>query len=121
MAPRFPNRFSISSDVSIWQNGCFLTYLNEKRVDQKTGMYAIFLSEIIITVTIIFQIGGVGAYQAETFPLLDTIGRINIQDIIQRLAPITILMIGGFIKIIILLFGSAFSLPQLFQSKGGKL
>ncbi|PFG14993.1 GerAB/ArcD/ProY family transporter [Bacillus sp. es.036] len=102
----------------------FLPFLPKKKEGQKTGMYAILLSGIILTVTIIFQIGVMGAYQAKTstFPLLETIGRINIQDIIQRLDPIAILilMIGGFIKIIIFLFGSAISLSTAFSIKSWK-
>ncbi|MYL62152.1 GerAB/ArcD/ProY family transporter [Bacillus hwajinpoensis] len=103
----------------------FLPFLNEKRDGQKTGMYAILLSGIILTITVIFQIGVMGAYQAasSTFPLLDTIGKVNIQDIIQRLDPIAILilMIGGFIKIIIFLLGSAISLSTAFSIKKWKV
>ncbi|MFP3338643.1 GerAB/ArcD/ProY family transporter, partial [Micrococcus sp. SIMBA_131] len=102
----------------------FLPFLCEKSEGQKTGMYAILLSGTILTITVIFQIGVMGAFQAETstFPLLDTVGKINIQDIIQRLDPIAILilMIGGFIKIIIFLFGSAISLSTAFSIKRWK-
>ncbi|WP_273851188.1 GerAB/ArcD/ProY family transporter [Guptibacillus spartinae] len=101
-----------------------LPFLFEKSEGKKTGMYAILLSGLILTITVIFQIGVIGAFQAasSTFPLLETIGRINIQDIIQRLDPIAILilMIGGFIKIIIFLFGSAISLSTAFTIKRWK-
>jgi spore germination protein KB len=54
---------------------------------------------------------------------LDTVGKVNIQDIIQRLDPIAILilMIGGFIKIIIFLFASAISLSTAFSIKKWKV
>ncbi|WP_347548572.1 GerAB/ArcD/ProY family transporter [Pseudalkalibacillus hwajinpoensis] len=94
----------------------FLPFLNKPNTGLKTGMYAILFSGFIITTTVIVQVGVIGVHQAanSTFPLLDTVGKINIQDIIQRLDPIAILilMIGGFFKIIIFLFASTISLSS---------
>ncbi|MFP3472446.1 GerAB/ArcD/ProY family transporter, partial [Micrococcus sp. SIMBA_144] len=44
----------------------FLPFLYEKSEGQKTGMYAILLSGTILTITVIFQIGVMGAFQAAT-------------------------------------------------------
>ncbi|SFM13488.1 spore germination protein KB [Gracilibacillus orientalis] len=99
-------------------------FLNRKEKLFKIGVAALTFSGILLmlTVTLILSVLGPTLSSESTFPLLDTIAKVNIADIIQRLDPIalTILIIGIYFKITIFYFGGMYGLEKLFQIKKNK-
>ncbi len=84
---------------------CFTTmlpFLNKRRSGRKTGLTALLFSGIILSVTHAIQISVLGEdiYGRAVFPLLTTIGKVNLADFLQRMDIIAILtfFIGDFFQ-----------------------
>lgn len=96
-----------------------LPYLSEKASSRRTGIKAILVSGLILTVTIITNIAVLGVSQASTeqFPLLTTVGKINVGNFIQRVDAIALsaLILGGFFKISIFFYAGVSGMKELFS------
>ncbi|NHC41801.1 GerAB/ArcD/ProY family transporter [Bacillus sp. MM2020_1] len=96
-----------------------LPHLNNHKDGKKIGIYALLASGLTLSITIALEIAvlgpkGVGFSQ---FPLLDTIGRVNIGDFIQRLDIIVVatLIIGVFVKISIFFYAGYLGLSNILH------
>ena len=95
-----------------------LPYVNEQAHTRKTGVKAILISGFILITTIITNIAVLGVAQASTeqFPLLTTVGKINVGDFIQRIDAVALsaLILGGFFKISIFFYAGINGMKDLF-------
>lgn len=98
-----------------------LPFLNHPKLGTKVGLLSILISGLMITFTIAVNIGVLGATSAaqSTFPLLETVGKVNVGNFIQRIDPvvIVILIIGGFFKIVIFVYAAVVGVVDLFHIK----
>ncbi|MDC2867869.1 GerAB/ArcD/ProY family transporter [Bacillus sp. BP-3] len=96
-------------------------YLNKPQQAMKIGYAAITLSAISLIFTIIVNIAvlGVDIASRATFPLLITIGKVDIVNFLQRLDIIVILtlIIGGFFKISIFFYAAVIGMRDIFKIK----
>lgn len=96
-----------------------LPYVSEKADSRKTGLKAILISGLILTVTVVTNIAVLGVSQAskEQFPLLTTVGKINVGDFIQRVDAVALsaLILGGFFKISIFFYAGVSGMKELFS------
>jgi spore germination protein KB len=96
-----------------------LPFLNDKKKAKIVCIGGMILAGINITITIIVNISvlGVDLYYRSTFPLLNTIGRIQIADFIERLDVLFMLylIIGGFFKIAIFYYAAVAGAADIFQ------
>lgn len=96
-----------------------LPYLSNPKKGLKAGLLAVVVSGVILMNATATMISVLGPYmiQTSTFPLLRTIGKVNVADVFQRLDPIAIilLMIGGFFKIVIFFCGGLVGFSKLFN------
>lgn len=96
-------------------------YVDSKQKIRKISIWAVGISGIIMTITIIVIITSLGAdFAAEaTIPLLEVIKLINIGDIITNLDAIGVILIfiGGFYLAILNFFSSVIILATLFKIK----
>ncbi|MFX3661682.1 MAG: GerAB/ArcD/ProY family transporter [Ectobacillus sp.] len=101
-----------------------LPYVHKKQAAVKTGLAAITASGIALALTMVLNISvlGVTRLSIEQFPLLNTIGKINVGMFIQRLDAIALsaLIIGGFFKILIFYYAALFGIRDLFSIKKKK-
>jgi spore germination protein KB len=107
---------------------CFtmiLPYLNKLQHVVKIGLSAMIISGIIISFTIALNIAvlDVDTVSQSTFPLLLTIGKVNIAEFLQRLYPIAIftLIIGNFFKISIYFYVAVMCISELFKVEKQKI
>jgi spore germination protein KB len=97
--------------------------------DQKKAKWACFggiiLAGINITITVIINISvlGVIPLSRSSFPLLNTIGRIEIAEFIQRLDVFFMiyLVIAGFFKVTIFYYAAVAGSADLFQLKNQRI
>ncbi|MFB5195777.1 spore gernimation protein KB [Bacillus sp. AFS073361] len=98
-----------------------LPFLNEKSKAKIVCIGGMILAGINITITSIVNITvlGVSLYYRSTFPLLTTIGKIQIADFIERLDVLFMLylIIGGFFKISIFYYAAVAGAADIFQIK----
>ena len=98
-----------------------LPFLNDKKKVKIVCMGGMILAGINITITTIVNISvlGVEIFHRATFPLLTTIGRIQIADFIERLDVLFMLylIIGGFFKIAIFFYAAVAGTADIFQIK----
>ncbi|CRK81278.1 GerAB/ArcD/ProY family transporter [Neobacillus massiliamazoniensis] len=98
-----------------------LPYLNKPQQAVKLGYAAITGSAIVLMVATITNIAvlGVNISSRATFPLLLTIGKVNIMNLLQRLDMMVILtlIIGGFIKISLFYYAAVMGTSDLFKVK----
>ncbi|GAB7388181.1 spore germination protein GerKB [Bacillaceae bacterium] len=94
-------------------------YLNKPKHALKTGMFAISVAGSILSWTNALNVGVLGSsLVANTnFPLLHTIGKVNIGDFIQRLDPIVVatLIIGVFFKIALCFYAAVAGCADLLR------
>ncbi|MBG9826526.1 MULTISPECIES: GerAB/ArcD/ProY family transporter [Bacillus cereus group] len=94
-------------------------YTSQKDEIFKNGLWSIFISGFLLVSTTVLNIGVLGGLisQEISFPMLTTSSLIKIGDFIQRLEPISIilLIIGSFFKIFIFHYTACLSLDQIFQ------
>ncbi|MEH7073187.1 GerAB/ArcD/ProY family transporter [Neobacillus drentensis] len=95
-----------------------LPFLNDKTKAKKVYLGGMILAGINITITVVINISVLGAdlFQLSTFPLLNTIGRIQIADFIERLDVLFMLylIIGGFFKISIYYYAAVAGAADIF-------
>lgn len=98
-----------------------LPFLSDKKMAKIVCVGGMILAGINITITTIVNITvlGVGLYHRSTFPLLTTIGRIQIADFLERLDVLFMLylIIGGFFKIAIYYYAAVAGAADIFQFK----
>ncbi|MGG3572961.1 GerAB/ArcD/ProY family transporter [Bacillus gobiensis] len=98
-----------------------LPYLNRPKLVKKVWLSAVISSGLILSYTASLNIAvlGVETVERATFPLLSTIGRVNLFEFIQRLDVIVVytLMITMFFKISIWFYCSIIGMIDLFKVK----
>ncbi|PGY08450.1 GerAB/ArcD/ProY family transporter [Bacillus sp. AFS031507] len=98
-----------------------LPFLNDKKNAKIVCLGGMILAGINITITAVINISvlGAGLFQRSTFPLLTTVGRIQIADFIERLDVLFMLylIIGGFFKISIYYYAAVAGAADIFQFK----
>ncbi|MGM7719950.1 GerAB/ArcD/ProY family transporter [Metabacillus sp. Hm71] len=98
-----------------------LPYLNRPELSKKVWVTALISSGLILSYTTSLDIAVLGVEQVEraTFPLLSTIGKVNLFEFIQRLDALVVFtfLITMFFKISILFYVSVIGMVDLFQLK----
>lgn len=98
-----------------------LPYLNRPESVKKDWLSALISSGIALSYTTALNIAvlGVEAVERATFPLLTTIGMVNLLEFIQRLDAIVVftLLITVFFKAAIYLYGAVIGMTDLFKLK----
>ncbi|MEH6908147.1 GerAB/ArcD/ProY family transporter [Neobacillus drentensis] len=101
-----------------------LPYLDDQKKARKICMGGIILSGINIIITVVVNIAvlGVELMVRTPFPLLSTVGRIQIADFIERLDALFMLylVIGGFFKITLYFYAAVSGTAELFQLKSNQ-
>ncbi|RBW70032.1 GerAB/ArcD/ProY family transporter [Bacillus taeanensis] len=96
-------------------------YLNRSKLVKKVGLSAILSSGLILSYTASLNITVLGLDRVErsTFPLLATVGMVNIAEFLQRLDAIVVLtfLITMFFKITIWFYGAVIGIADLFKLK----
>ncbi|MGG3624591.1 GerAB/ArcD/ProY family transporter [Bacillus gobiensis] len=98
-----------------------LPYLNQPESAKKVWLSALFTSGIILMFMTSLNIAvlGLGEMEVATFPLLSTIGRVNLFDFIQRLDAVVVLsfLLTMFYKISIFFYSAIIGMVDLFKLK----
>lgn len=101
-----------------------LPYINDRKKVKIVCLAGMLLSglNIIITVLINLAVLGVDIYIRSNFPLLSTIGKIQMAEFIERLDVFFMLylIIGGFFKISIFTYAAVVGTVDIFQFKDQK-
>ncbi|WP_008827125.1 GerAB/ArcD/ProY family transporter [Haloplasma contractile] len=96
-------------------------HLNKKKKVVGTGLKAIFILGLLLTVINLINITSLGPYMAEKamFPTLVTFRLISIGEAIQRVDSLAVilLMVGGGVKIAMYLYGVTVLLDGIFETK----
>jgi spore germination protein KB len=96
-----------------------LPFLNDKKKAKIVCLGGMILAGINIIITVVINIAvlGVGLFQHSTFPLLTTIGKIQIADFIERLDVLFMLylIIGGFFKITLYYYAAVAGAADIFK------
>ncbi|MEH7086649.1 GerAB/ArcD/ProY family transporter [Neobacillus drentensis] len=96
-----------------------LPFLRDKKKAKIVCLSGMILSGINITITVVVNISvlGVALFYRSTFPLLTTVGRIQIADFIERLDVLFMLylIIGGFFKIAIYFYAAVAGAADIFR------
>lgn len=96
-----------------------LPFLRDKKKAKIVCLSGMILSGINITITVIVNISvlGVAHFYRSTFPLLTTVGRIQLADFIERLDVLFMLylIIGGFFKIAIYFYAAVAGAADIFR------
>ncbi|UOF88819.1 spore germination protein [Fodinisporobacter ferrooxydans] len=93
-------------------------YANPSTQVMKTGLYGILASGLILSLTIAIDIAVLGVQASnQVFPLLTTIDKVNIANIIVRMDIISIatLILGGFFKITLFFYGAVLGIADVFR------
>jgi spore germination protein KB len=98
-----------------------LPFLNKPKLGKRIGLYALLASGLVLSLTIALEVSVIGINGAAVaqFPLLQTIGKVNIANFIQRLDIIVIatLILGVFIKITVFFYAGYLGIQDLIQLK----
>ncbi|WML39324.1 GerAB/ArcD/ProY family transporter [Neobacillus sp. OS1-2] len=98
-----------------------LPYLNDHKKVKLACMGGMILAGINVTITCAINVAtlGVDLFQRSNFPLLTTIGKIQLANFIERLDVLFMLylMIGGFFKISIFFYAAVIGAAELFKFK----
>jgi spore germination protein KB len=96
-------------------------YLNQPGSLKKVGLFGLLSSGIILAWTASLNIAVLSVEEVErsTFPLLSTIGKVNLFEFIQRLDAIVVFsfLLTIFFKVSVLLYGVVIGLVELFNLK----
>jgi spore germination protein KB len=94
-------------------------YLKKPKDALKVSYSAMTLSAVILSLTMFINLGvlGMDITSRSTFPLLLTVGKINIANFLQNLEMISIitLIIGGFFKVSIFFYTAIIGIANLFK------
>lgn len=98
-----------------------LPFLNEKKKAKLVCLGGMILAGINITLTTVINIAalGVDSFTRSSFPLLNTISKIQIAEFIERLDVFFMLylVIGGFFKVTIFYYAAVAGAADIFQFK----
>ncbi|TYR81622.1 GerAB/ArcD/ProY family transporter [Priestia megaterium] len=98
-----------------------LPYLNDSKKARITGLCALVLSGINLTITMAINIAvlGVNLTGRSQFPLLTTVQSIQVADFLERLDVFFMLalVVGGFIKICVFFYAVVIGTASLFKVK----
>ncbi|MCM3654701.1 GerAB/ArcD/ProY family transporter [Metabacillus litoralis] len=98
-----------------------LPYLNQSGLVKKVWLSALISSGLVLswTTSLNITVLGIEAVEKSTFPLLSTIGKINLLDFIQRLDVLVVftMLITVFFKTSIYLYGAVIGMVDLFKLK----
>ncbi|MBZ5753794.1 GerAB/ArcD/ProY family transporter [Metabacillus rhizolycopersici] len=98
-----------------------LPYLNRPELAKKVSLSAVILSGLVLSYTISLNIAvlGIETVERSTFPLLSTIGKVNLFEFIQRLDSIVVFtfLITMFFKTSISLYCAVIGIVDLFKLK----
>jgi spore germination protein KB len=98
-----------------------LPYLNRPELVKKVGLSALILSGLALSWTASLNIAVLGVEEVErsTFPLLSTIGKVNLFEFIQRVDAIVVftLLITVFFKASIFFYCTLIGIVDLFKLK----
>lgn len=101
-----------------------IPYLNKSRRAGKTGMMAIILSGLLLTITHAVEVSVLGEdmYSRTTFPLFTTIALVNLADFIQRLDAFVFLalIIGVSFKLILYCHAASAIATDLFKMQDSR-
>jgi spore germination protein KB len=96
-----------------------LPYLVHANKAMRTGVLAMLISGVILIFTVsgIIAILGADIASRTTFPLLETIAQVNIEEFIQRLDILVVLslIIGGFFKVGVFFYAAVVGTADLFK------
>ncbi|WP_129726294.1 GerAB/ArcD/ProY family transporter [Ectobacillus funiculus] len=96
-------------------------YLNQPQSLKKVWLSALISSGLILSYTTTLNIAVLGVEEVEraTFPLLSTIGKINLMEFLQRLDAIAVLsfLFTTFFKVSIYFYGAVIGMVDLFKLK----
>lgn len=96
-------------------------YLNRPESLKKAWLSALISSGLILSYTTTLNIAvlGVGEVERATFPLLSTVGKINLMEFLQRLDALAVLtfLFTTFFKVSIYFYGAAIGMVDLFKLK----
>ncbi|MBB6447117.1 GerAB/ArcD/ProY family transporter [Bacillus benzoevorans] len=122
--PIFKTTFSFTLMQPFAQMFAFsmiLPYLNRPESAKRAGVTAIIASGLVLSYTISLDIAVLGIEEVERspFPLLSTVGKVNIMEFIQRLDAIAVftLLITVFFKASIFVYGAVVGIVDLFKLK----
>ncbi|KAF0816270.1 Nutrient germinant receptor inner membrane subunit B (GerKB/GerAB/GerBB) [Bacillus sp. ZZV12-4809] len=86
---------------------------------RKTGIKSIYIGggTLVLFSIINLSILGADVYSRSSFPLLTSVGLINIADFVQRIESILIflMVLLGFVKVFLLAYGAILGTSELFQ------
>lgn len=98
-----------------------LPYLNRPELVKKVWMSVLISSGLILSYTASLNIAvlSVGEVERSTFPLLSTIGKVNLFEFIQRLDALVVLtfLVTMFFKISIYFYGAVIGMVDIFKLK----
>ncbi|RBW68097.1 GerAB/ArcD/ProY family transporter [Bacillus taeanensis] len=98
-----------------------LPYLNRPKLVKKVWLSVLILSSVVLSWTASLNIAvlGIDRFERSTFPLLSTMGMVNIAEFLQRLDAIVVLtmLITVFFKASIYLYGTVIGMVELFKLK----
>ncbi|MBZ5753361.1 GerAB/ArcD/ProY family transporter [Metabacillus rhizolycopersici] len=98
-----------------------LPYLNRPELAKKVWLSALISGGLILSYTTSLDIAVLGIEEVErsTFPLLSTIGKVNLFDFIQRMDAIVVFtfLITVFFKVSIFFYGAIIGIVDLFKLK----
>lgn len=123
LATTFPNvvSFPFGETVVFWS---FMSYIKNKNNILPIGLLSILISGLFLSGITALNISVLGVYitQSSLFPFFETIERVNVGDVFQRLDPIAIaiLIVGGFFKISIHVIASVIGVRFLHKKLNWK-
>ncbi|EKN65709.1 spore germination protein [Neobacillus bataviensis LMG 21833] len=98
-----------------------LPYLNDQKKVKAACMFGMILAGINVTITAVINVATVGVdlFLRSNFPLLTTIGKIQLANFIERLDVLFMLylVIGGFFKISLFFYAAVVGATDLFRFK----
>ncbi|NQX60050.1 GerAB/ArcD/ProY family transporter [Paenibacillus qinlingensis] len=104
----------------------FLPFLQNAKAVVKVGLVSILCSGILLSIIALLNVATLGVFQTQTavFPLIETIGEINIGEFMQRLDSLVVLLlvVTSFFKIGTFFLAAILAASELFHVKNyGKL
>jgi spore germination protein KB len=96
-----------------------LPYLNRPELVKKVWLSSLIVSGLILSYTVSLNIAVLSVEEVErsTFPLLSTIGKVNLMEFLQRLDAIVVFtfLFTMFFKISIYFYGAVIGIVDLFK------
>ncbi|MDR6552914.1 GerAB/ArcD/ProY family transporter [Paenibacillus qinlingensis] len=97
----------------------FLPFLNNSQAAAKVGVISILLSGLILSLTTLLNVAVLGVYHTQNavFPLIETMGEINIGEFLQRLDSLVVIIfvITSFFKVGTFFLAAIIAASDIFQ------